>query len=364
LKIIYAFWKKGEEGAGWRDEISAASDSKHTFIPFNQEKYLDLRQYWDSVKLDQLYQERNPSLMRMYTDFEKVLAEHGAQALVVCDAPPFHPDYLRKLSRLYKVLHSKDDPESTYQRNIPYLHAYQHVFYVTPAYTPDMDMVEKMQYCGMVNADFVPMCAMNFDFEPDRNEEDLIHQDRDIDILYVGAFHWRKIPLLVQVKKVFGRRFQWYGYLRFKHNAYLNLKYRLGCWVRPVNFAERRSLHQRAKIGINVHNGYAVPNVGNQRLYYLGANGVMQLSDGMNHLNQIFQVGKEIIGYESADDLIAKIHYYLEHEDERIEVARQGYRRVMRDYRFGHIMRDSAALIEKGMARLGWQPLPDDKIST
>jgi len=36
---------------------------------------------------------------------------------------------------------------------------------------------------------------------------------------------------------------------------------------RRETFAERRALHQRAKIGVNVHNGYAKSNVGNQRLW-------------------------------------------------------------------------------------------------
>ena len=112
-------------------------------------------------------------------------------------------------------------------------------------------------------------------------------------------------------------------------------------------------LYQRAKIGFNVHNR-GKHTVGSYRLYDLPANGVMQISDGGEHLKQFYEIDEEVVGYEDADELIEKLHYYLEHNEERRRIALNGHRRVMRDYRFADVMRRAGELIERGMDRIGW----------
>jgi spore maturation protein CgeB len=342
---------------GWARDIVAASDAKHQFIPFNQDGYLDLYSYGDAVQLDRLYQSKHPGLFRLYADFERLVATHNAQAVVVCDGPPFHPDYLLRLP-LYRVLYSHDDPESTYQRNIPYLHAYHHVFYVTPAYTDDMDMAAKMRTCGMQNHDFVPNGALTFDYDSTRSEESLFESERDIDILFIGGFHWKKIDVLATLKKTFGSRFQWHGNARLKHNLYMTARYRRLFMVRPVTLARRRLLHQRAKIAVNVHNGYSVPNFGNQRLFYGPANGAMLLTDGIEHIEYLFKNGEEAVAYRDATDLIERCMHYLANPGERARIARAGYRRVMKEYKLADIVRRSADVIEQGMSNLGWTQGP------
>lgn len=354
MKIICCFFKKGEEGKGWTSDIHASSNEEFTFIPFNIDGYLDIRELLDSVSLDRLYRKRHPGLLRLYTDFESLVKQHAAGAVIVYDAPPFHPDYLRSLP-LYRVLYSHDDPESTYLRNIPYLHAYHHVMYVTPAYTSELSMEDKMRECGMVNVDFVPNGALSFDYFPDACEDEVFGGARDIDILFIGAFHWAKIDRLVAMKKHFGERFRWNGFLGMKHNLYLTARNMYPFWVRPVTFSERRSLLRRAKICINIHNGYDVPNVGNQRMFYAPANGALLVTDGVQLLDRFFRVGEEVVGYSTTNQLLERVLYFLDHEDERIAIARRGYHRVIAQYRFVDITRRIGALVRKGMNNIGWK---------
>jgi spore maturation protein CgeB len=77
----------------------------------------------------------------------------------------------------------------------------------------------------------------------------------------------------------------------------------------------------------------------------------MQLSDSQQYLGQIFEIGKEIVAYRGENELIEKLNYYLEHDDERKKIALNGYRRVLRDYRFSDILRKSADYIVEGMAQ-------------
>ena len=90
--------------------------------------------------------------------------------------------------------------------------------------------------------------------------------------------------------------------------------------------------------------------MGGFRLFELPANGVMQISDGDEYLATFFEPGREIVGYESADDLVDRIRYYLEHEQERLAIARAGYARVMAEHRLSHRMTQLAGLLKGAMA--------------
>jgi spore maturation protein CgeB len=70
------------------------------------------------------------------------------------------------------------------------------------------------------------------------------------------------------------------------------------------------------------------------RMYEAPAHGMMLLCDkaGLNAHAQIFEPDKEAVFYDSIEDAIEKIEYYLEHEDERINIAQAGFARAQRDY--------------------------------
>jgi hypothetical protein len=50
MNIVYCFHKVGDEGIGWSNDIIEASNENYRFIPFNQEGYLDITEYWDAIK--------------------------------------------------------------------------------------------------------------------------------------------------------------------------------------------------------------------------------------------------------------------------------------------------------------------------
>lgn len=65
----------------------------------------------------------------------------------------------------------------------------------------------------------------------------------------------------------------------------------------------------------------------------LGCGGFV-LSNYQEELFEYFNVGEELIVYENLEDLFYKTKYYLEHEDERKQIALVGYERVKRDFTF------------------------------
>ena len=347
ISVVYSFNKHGYEADFWAKEIAAASTERCRFVPFNHQPYLSPQRYLRAQLLDNLYYARHPGLERLYADLRALLQRESADALLVDNCPPYHPEMLRTLD-VYKVLRIADGPISAYDRDFAYLHAYDHVFYHSPAYSRDLGMEEKLRYCGARAASLWPLALFDVAWEPDLAEEALFARRRDLDVVFVGALHPTKMSLLARVKKAFGRRFVMRGLASVKKNVYFNAKYGFPGWVKPIRFEEYVPLYQRAKIGINVHNRGKY-TVGSYRLFELPANGVMQLSDGGEYLSTFFEPGREIVGYESVDELIERVRHYLEHEDERMAIARAAYRRVVAEHRIGRRLGQAAALIEKSL---------------
>ena len=96
---------------------------------------------------------------------------------------------------------------------------------------------------------------------------------------------------------------------------------------------DRFNIIANSKITITKHitsvaNGYA----NNMTLFEATGCGSMLLCDEKRNIGELFEPGKEIITYKNADDAVDKIHYYLNHEDERAQIAKAGQARTLRDH--------------------------------
>jgi spore maturation protein CgeB len=326
-------------------EIAAASDDSVNFTPFNHDSYVRTSRYLRAQQLDDLYFVRDAGLMRLYADVETRIRDERIDILLVDNCPPYHPDWLRTMP-VVKVLRIADGPISAYDRDFAYAHAYDVVLHHSPAYSRDLSMEEKLRYLGVRKSAFWPLGVFDAAFDASISEDHLFSLRRDVDVVFVGALHVGKMPFLAKVKNALGTRCRMHGLASVKKNVYFNLRHGMPGWIRPISQSDYVPLYQRAKIGFNLHNRGKY-TVGSYRLFELPANGVMQLSDGDEYLSTFFAEGEEVVGYRNADDLIDKIHYYLVQHDERERIARNAYRRVMRDYRIGHLLHRAADIIRE-----------------
>lgn len=350
MKIVYSFNKTGFEAEYWTREIAAASDGNVTFVPFNHEPYVNPVSYGRAQALDDLYYAQHPGLMRLYGDVLDVLAREQADAILVDNANPYHPDWLLKNVRAYKVLRTSDGPLRSYDRDFPYVHAFDHVLFHSRAHSRDLGMEEKLRYVGARRADFWPLGLFDRMFDPTKTEETIMENERDIDVIFVGALFVDKMPILAKVKKAFGKRVRLFGLSSWKRNVYFNARFGMPGWVRPIAFDEYIPLYQRTKIGINVHNRGKY-TIGSYRMFELPANGVMQICDGDEYLPDYYEVGKEVVGYSDGDDLVRKVQHYLDHPEERKQIAANGFRAVLARHRMRDRLHEAATLIRAGMAR-------------
>ena len=333
MKILYSFNKSGFEARYWMRELDFSVGADRV-IPFNHADFVNPNTMLRAQLLDNLYFAKDPSLMALYAHVRKLIADEGIDCLMVDTCPPYHPEFLRELP-VYKVLRVGDGPLAAYDRDFAYTHAYDHIFYHSPAYSRDLGMAEKLAYVGAKRTDFWPQCLFDQMFDPARNEDELLAQERDIDVIFVGALFPNKMPYLAKLKRAFGPRLMLRGLSNVKRNIYFKAKYRAPGWVTPIAFEQYVPLYQRAKIGINVHNRGDY-TVGGYRMFDLPGNGVMQICDGGPYLDDFFRVGEEVVRHSSIDDLIDKVRYYLDRPAERERIARNGYRRVMAEHRIQH----------------------------
>jgi len=343
MKIIYSFNKCGFEAKYWYEEITKASNEDVLFIPFNHDKYINPNLYIRAQLLDNLYYDKHPGLLQMYADMEKLISDSKANILLVDNAFPYHPEFLKKLS-IYKVLRTTDGPITAYDRDFAYLHAYDHILYHTPAYNEYLGMAEKLQYCGAKKINFWPLGVFDTFYDTKMTEANILTKKRDIDVVYIGSMAIDKMPLLAFIKKSLGKNMRLHGLTNIKRNVYFNLKFGFPGWVKELDFEDYVPLYHRAKIGVNTHLRGQF-SVGNYRLFDLPANGVMQICDGGDYLNDFFKVGKEIETYNSKEELLDKIKYYLKNDDARNRIALAGFKRVLQDHTMGHRLNELSKIL-------------------
>lgn len=69
-----------------------------------------------------------------------------------------------------------------------------------------------------------------------------------------------------------------------------------------------------------------------QRVLDIMATGSFVLTNYQKELEEIFEIGKEIVVYKSEKEMIEKIKYYLDNEEERLLIAKNGYKKVKNNY--------------------------------
>lgn len=85
------------------------------------------------------------------------------------------------------------------------------------------------------------------------------------------------------------------------------------------------------------------------RTFEVPGSGGFLLTDRVPHLEDYFELDREVGVFESNDDLVGRIGWWLERHDERQAVAEAGYRRVLAEHTYDHRFREifAAAGLER-----------------
>ncbi|KPA19138.1 Methyltransferase type 11 domain protein, partial [Candidatus Magnetomorum sp. HK-1] len=107
------------------------------------------------------------------------------------------------------------------------------------------------------------------------------------------------------------------------------------------------SLLHQSEITLNCHIDAAKNYAANMRLYEATGCGTLLITDHKDNLNEIFEIGNEIISYRSPEECADLIKYYLEHAEERKRIAKSGQKRTLKDHTYTNRMKKTAKILER-----------------
>ncbi len=108
----------------------------------------------------------------------------------------------------------------------------------------------------------------------------------------------------------------------------------------PVdNYREMPLVFRRSKINLNISLRSILSGIPQRAFDIMGSGGFL-LSNYQNDFPDYFTPGEHFDFYESRADLLNKIAYYLSHEEERRQIARNGHDQVAAAHTYRHRVRE------------------------
>jgi len=95
------------------------------------------------------------------------------------------------------------------------------------------------------------------------------------------------------------------------------------------------------------HHGDDADFANNTKLFEATGVGALLITDWKPNLHEMFEPGKEIVTYRNVQECVQRVRYYLDHEEERREIAQAGQRRTLREHTYYQRMQELAELIQR-----------------
>lgn len=102
-----------------------------------------------------------------------------------------------------------------------------------------------------------------------------------------------------------------------------------------------------SKITVNRHIDVAENNANNMRLFEATGCGALLITDYKDNLNELFEIGTEVVAYRSQEECAALIKYYLAHPAEAAIIAKAGQERTLREHTYRLRMLQTAETLER-----------------
>jgi hypothetical protein len=104
---------------------------------------------------------------------------------------------------------------------------------------------------------------------------------------------------------------------------------------------------RRSKITLNHHIDVSGRYANNCRLYEATGVGTLLITDWKENLEEMFEPGKEVIAYRTAEECAERIRYFLEHDDERKAIANAGQQRTLREHTYYQRLQQLESIVRK-----------------
>ena len=126
-------------------------------------------------------------------------------------------------------------------------------------------------------------------------------------------------------------------------------------WGGYVSFDRMLNIFQTSKINLNFSKPAIsfLPKQLKGRLFQVCLAGGFMLTEYAPGTENYFAIDKEIVCFENAEEMIAKVKYYLRYDEERRAIARAGWERATREYTSSRMVAEAFTQIEQDITAKG-----------
>jgi hypothetical protein len=323
-KILLAHSNTGSFLNHWHlKRQTVANELGYQFETFAMAEYYG---YTIFPYLDKLYKKKDYKLLKFYELLGSKI--ENCDIFIHYNGALIHPRFLEQFKSKIKVYHCADDPEASNVLSKPVAPNYDICAISNPS------CIEMYQKWGCKNVFFWPLGAHhfndNFNFE---------NTNRDLSLVFIGSKYG--VPKYRYVNKIpIIKNFDFISYKtsflnKFKNEFPFMTCYGGGWDTGHIDDSLIPNIYQRSLLGLNLHNGLGPINA---RLFDLASFGVCQICDNKFNLHQVFDLGKEIIGFDSFKEAVELTNYYLNHIREAEEIGNAAKRKFNEKYTTRQIM--------------------------
>lgn len=175
--------------------------------------------------------------------------------------------------------------------------------------------------------------------------------EKDIPVSFVGGIsrhHGNALATLEHLAKNAPVEFFGYGVEDLDLQSPIRLRHHGEVWGLDMY----RTL-ARSRITLNRHISVAKNNANNMRLYEATGVGTLLLTDRKDNLGELFEIGEEVLAYESAEEATALISHYLNNPAEAAAIAQAGQKRTLSEHSYAARMRELLPLLKAHLGQRG-----------
>lgn len=195
----------------------------------------------------------------------------------------------------------------------------------------DPTLVKRLKDVYQMNAYYLPEC-----FDPDSHKKiEFSEKDKEkyeCDISFIGNLHANRLPIIEKLIELDKYKIKIYG---AKAPFYLKISDKLKkCYTgKYILDIEKSKAIKYSKINLNtVHLG-EMDSI-NVRAFELCGAGGFQMINYRKSLDDLYKINRELVIYETFEELVEKIDYFLENPERRNEIAVKGYERSHLDHTY------------------------------
>ena len=171
------------------------------------------------------------------------------------------------------------------------------------------------------------------------------YHDRSIDCSFVGGIstlHVESYHLLGLLAEKTPIEFWGYGTETLPADSLVRSRHHGEAWGK-----EMFDIIGQSRITINRHGEVAENFANNMRLFEATGCGALLITDYKDNLNDLFEIGKEVVAYRSPEECSALVNYYLAHPDEAATIAKAGQTRTLRDHTYRKRMEQTSEILTR-----------------